>query len=115
MTRYVVARCTKTKNGFGMRLVLQGERWQANGAFILGSAAAQQGGYDKTPLTGGFELGPDYPGCPHCSATGISKCTCNKLAVACWDGKCHTVKCPWCGNVSEMSSGKIDLTGSSEL
>jgi hypothetical protein len=97
----VMGQCARSRQGFGIRIEHAGGHWVGTWAFPMKDAAAKREGYDKTELTGTFAIGPAYPGCPHCKATGWVTCgACSKLA--CWDGDSHTVVCPWCGNRADV-------------
>ncbi len=97
----VMARCSRSGQGFGIRFEEQGHgRWVANWAFDSKETSARRKGGDQGEISGVFEFDATYPGCPHCHAPSIFQCVCGK--VACWDGKTHAVTCPWCGTTVEL-------------
>jgi hypothetical protein len=102
----VMARCSHSQQSFGIRFEQKlPNQWVADWAFAIKEAAAKREGYDKSEIAGSFGFDAAYPGCPYCEASGIFKCSCGK--VACWDGKCRKVTCPWCGRSSEIA-GEIE-------
>lgn len=102
----VMARCTRGKQSFGIRLEEKTPRqWVADWAFPIKETLASKEGYGRSEISGGFMLDGTYPGCPYCKATGFFKCGCGK--VACWDGERTTVTCPWCGSTSSIG-GQIE-------
>ena len=97
----VMARCSQTQQGFGIRFEEQGRgRWVADWAFATKETQARSASYDRGEITGAFEFDAAYPGCPHCRAPSIFQCVCGQ--VACWDGESHAVTCPWCGTTVEL-------------
>ena len=106
----VAARCGQTAKGFGVRFERSGEvRWSATWAFALNERAASREGYDRSEISGTIELGPSYPGCPHCAKSAIVRCgTCGK--VSCWNGETRVVTCPWCKNRAELAGAITKLS-----
>ena len=97
----VMARCSQSQQGFGIRFEEQGRgRWVADWAFAIKETPARSASYDRGEITGAFEFDAAYPGCPHCHAPSIFQCVCGQ--VACWDGESHAVTCPWCGTTVEL-------------
>jgi len=97
----VMARCSQTQQGFGIRFEEKGRgRWVADWAFATKETPARSASYDRGEITGVFEFDAAYPGCPHCRAPSIFQCVCGQ--VACWDGESHAVTCPWCGTTVEL-------------
>jgi hypothetical protein len=97
----VMARCSQTQQGFGIRFEEQGRgRWVADWAFATKETQARSASYDRGEITGAFEFDAAYPGCPHCRAPSIFQCVCGQ--VACWNGESHAVTCPWCGTTVEL-------------
>jgi hypothetical protein len=97
----VMARCSQTQQGFGIRFEEKGRgRWVADWAFATKETRARSASYDRGEITGAFEFDAAYPGCPHCRAPSIFQCVCGQ--VACWDGESHAVTCPWCGTTVEL-------------
>ena len=105
----IMARCSKQKRGFGIRLERIGKnQYVANWAFSIKEASAKREGYDSMTVKGAFATDTAYPGCPHCGAISIVKCGCNK--VGCWDGESKFVTCPWCGKRGKVE-GQIESLG----
>jgi hypothetical protein len=103
----VMARCSRSRQGFGIRFEEQAEdRWVADWAFAIPATSDGREWYGRGDVTGAFEVADTYPGCPHCHAPSIFQCVCGK--VACWDGENRTATCPWCGTTVELR----DLIGS---
>ena len=99
----VLARCYKSKMGFGMRFErFKPLEWTATWAFAVQDAAAKREGYDRTKITGAFLFDPAFPGCPHCRVKSFWLCE-NCQKVACCDGETRSVTCPWCGAKGELS------------
>jgi hypothetical protein len=97
----VMARCSQTQQGFGIRFEEKGRgRWVADWAFATKETQARSASYDRGEITGAFEFDAAYPGCPHCRAPSIFQCVCGQ--VACWNGESHAVTCPWCGTTVEL-------------
>ena len=93
-----VARCSYTKELFGMRFEERSHhRWIADWAFPINQSLAQREGYDRNKIQGSFDFDGNYPGCPTCEALSMFQCSCGK--IACWKPKhlpCRET-CPWCG------------------
>ena len=110
----VMAKCSKTKKLFGMRVEQRGNDWIRTWAFPLDEEKARNEGFDKNKLSiSGVDN--DYPGCPHCGDGGFTKCTCSKIgcsgATVTNEGKMSYI-CPWCGkNISVTMSNSIDASG----
>src|SRR5205823_6141249 len=82
-------------------------------AFAMKEAAARREGYDQGEIHGTLGFDASYPGCPHCGAHGLLKCShCGK--VGCWDGQEGTMTCPWCGATGRLG-GTIDRLGADRL
>lgn len=98
----VTARCSKTKQPFGVRFEEKDRNlWLANWTFAINTDVAQREGFDKSKINGSFTFDADYPGCPHCGSMIMFQCQCGKNA--CWDGASKKVVCPWCGNHGSIS------------
>jgi hypothetical protein len=109
----VMARCSRSKQGFGIRLERrEGDAWFATWAFAIKDAAAKREGYEKTRIDGRFWMDSAFPGCPYCSAHGFCGCGCGRLA--CWDGESRTVACPWCGRTAELTGEITSLDGAGD-
>jgi hypothetical protein len=95
----VLSRCTASPGQtFGIRLEEKTSRhWFVNWAFALPETVAAREGYDRTEVSGSFEIVEhEYPGCPSCGQHGIALCgSCDKLG--CWNVTERSSQCPWCG------------------
>lgn len=95
----VPLRCTKS--GAPFTVIFRSEDqgvWQF--VWANTSAPSQPDGTDRVEISGRWEAGPDYPGCPHCAAGGIARCNCGGLS--CWDGS-SSVICRWCGRMANVA------------
>lgn len=100
----LTARCRMNRQTFGVRFEEKlPEKWIADWAFALKEERARREGYDQTKMTGGFAFDSDYPGCPHCYARRLVKCSCGQ--VMCFDprGRDETLVCPWCGKTGRVT------------
>jgi hypothetical protein len=103
----VMARCSQSGRGFGMRFEEQGRgHWIADWAFDTKETPDRRERCSRGEITGDLKFAAAYPGCPHCGAPSIFQCVCGQ--VACWDGESRAVTCPWCGTTVELR----DLIGS---
>lgn len=97
----VMARCGKTGAPYGIRMEKQGNRWVCTWAFSLREESAKKEGFDNKSVNGTIDIGDDYPGCPHCGATGFVQCgACSK--ISCYKTGQESAVCPFCKN--KMSS-----------
>lgn len=97
----VMARCSQSRRGFGMRFEEQGHgHWITDWAFDTKEMPDRRERCSRGKITGDLKFSADYPGCPHCGAPSIFQCVCGQ--VACWDGESRTVTCPWCGDTVEL-------------
>lgn len=109
----VFGRCSRSKQGFGVRFERRGEnQWVATWSFAIKEAAARREGYETAHMTGRFGPADGFPGCPHCSAPSFFRCHCGKLA--CWNGESRSVTCPSCGQAVELTSDITSLDGGSD-
>jgi hypothetical protein len=96
----VMSRCSRSGMGFGIRFEEQTHgKWSGDWAFAVKEQAARKEGYGGSEITGAIALAKRYPGCPHCHASGLYKCSCGK--VTCWDGEPRIVTCPWCKHAGQ--------------
>jgi hypothetical protein len=109
----VTARCSLSKQSYGIRIERRGARqWAATWAFAIKEAAARREGYDKSRIEGSFVLDAAFPGCPLCKANGFYLCGCGK--VACWNNRTTTVVCPWCSKHGEIGGEVTGLDAGSD-
>jgi transcription elongation factor Elf1 len=91
----VTGRCSKMKQGFGIRFEETGEGlWTATWCFALSDNVARREGYDKQEIKGSFRFAKEFPGCPHCGNQDFFLCSCEKVGCK---GSSDQVTCPWCG------------------
>lgn len=104
----VVARCIKTKEGFGIRFEEKslGE-WVADWAFPLKDNEAKREGYTYGQVKGTFGFDSSYPGCPYCKHPTFFQCGGSCRKIVCWDGISRTNTCPWCNVTATMGDGHI--------
>ena len=109
--KVITVKCEKTKKLYGVRMEeVSRNNWVGNWAFPIKESQAKMEKYDREKMSGTFSLDAEYPGCPHCGAMGIFKCSyCGTLNGH--DGASH-VTCAQCGkdadiggNITEMSGG----------
>ncbi|HEX2211223.1 MAG TPA: TerY-C metal binding domain-containing protein [Longimicrobium sp.] len=104
--RVVLARCARGRQTFGIRVEgTDRSRWALTWAFPVQEGAARREGYDRSEITGRFDIRDGYPGCPHCENAGFFRCECGRLG--CWDGEVPEVTCPWCGSRGVLE-GEVD-------
>jgi len=104
----VISRCSRTGEAFGVRFEESTpSSWLGDWAFAIRERAAKREGYDGSEIIGAIALAGGYPGCPHCWANGLYKCSCGK--VTCWDGERRVVTCPWCKLAGEPSGAVESL------
>jgi len=110
----VLAKCSKTKKCFGIRVEKRGNSWDRTWAFPIDESAAKNEGFyaNKVSLS---RTDSEYPGCPHCGDGGYARCSCEKIGcmgeVEKKDNKMFYT-CPWCGKTGEMEfSDSIDVSG----
>src|SRR2546421_378043 len=107
----VLARCCQSAHLYGVRFEeAVRNQWLADWAFAVREQTARRERVDQGDITGGFGFAPEFPGCPHCGARSVFRCSCGK--VACWDTETMKVTCPWCrhkgtlgGTVDRLSAG----------
>jgi len=118
--KVIMAKCSKTKKSFGMRVEQREKDWVRTWAFSIDENKAKHEGFDANTVTGSMNALNEYPGCPHCGNKGFGKCSCGK--IGCLGGlkegeilsKGKTVDyiCPWCGNTCKMEFAEsFDVSG----
>lgn len=107
----VMAKCTHSRECFGIRTEKKGGAWHQTWAFKLSPQAASREGYAEEPVSGRIIVDDEYPGCPYCKAMGWFNCgRCGKLT--CHNGRESFVTCAWCGNSGNTSAAdSFDLKG----
>jgi len=111
----VLAKCSKTKKLFGMRVEERGKTWARTWAFPVDEAKAKHEGYDKNKVSLG-DVDAEYPGCPHCKDGGFVKCgSCEKIGCMGGmnqEGNKGIYTCPWCGNSGTVEfKDSVDVSG----
>ncbi|MDR0551608.1 MAG: hypothetical protein LBG72_06285 [Spirochaetaceae bacterium] len=123
--KVILARCSKTRQTFGIRIEERGGDWVRTMAFPVDGRKAEAEGFDTETISGSMNAVDEYPGCPHCGSKGFAKHSCGKLSctgseIENNDGD-FEMTCPWCGELSiytfvsefEVSGGSDSLGGSS--
>lgn len=106
----VLARCTKTKKLYGMRVEKRGNDWVRTWAFPIDEQKAKNEGFEGNKVSGSMNAVDDYPGCPHCGQISFVHCCCGK--ISCWNGESKNHTCPWCGEASEVEIAEnFDVKG----
>ena len=107
----VVAKCTHSKQAFGIRMEKKNEVWHCTWAFKINEKSAKNEGYDTAMVSGRVEMDAEYPGCPYCGTMGWFSCgSCGNLT--CYSGETNVVTCAWCGNQGEcQEADTFDLKG----
>lgn len=106
----VLAKCTKSKKMFGMRVQQQNSDWIRTWAFPIEEKTASKEGFDNVSIQGSLQSTEDYPGCPYCKANDFFSCgKCERLN--CYHGE-EITTCKWCGNTAQTSSvDKFEVKG----
>ena len=108
----VLAKCTKTKKLYGMRMEERGGDWVRTWAFPIDEQKAKREGFTDNKISGTLQAVDGYPGCPYCGAmvcfTDASP-HCGKMS--CFDGGTqHT--CPWCEQTYGVHyADKVNVSG----
>jgi hypothetical protein len=104
----VCAKCAKTGELWGIRFEeSQPGVWSATWAFPMRGDLAAREGYDRSSLSGQFQLGEGYPGCVGCLNRSFVLCgSCQRLGCAA-DGS-RRYRCPWCGSSGELTETPFD-------
>jgi hypothetical protein len=112
--KVVMARCSKTKKSFGIRVEQRGKDWIRTWAFKMDEQSAKHEGFDANTITGSMNATLDFPGCPYCQDMGFVLCgKCKK--IGCSGGIAdNQYNCPWCGYSGELSVAEsFDVSGGS--
>ena len=104
--KVVIARCSKSKESFGIRIEQRGSDWFGTWAFPIDEQKAMREGYSATSSTTLSGTGDEsHPGCPYCGDKEVSLCACGKIACGGGlkkHGKHMELTCPWCGKMSKV-------------
>lgn len=112
----VMTRCLRGGSPFGIRFEEKegrGAVWVATWAFRLRESVGRREGYDQV-VTGSFDVGGEYPGCPYCESRSFVSCgSCHKLC--CWDGRAPSTTCTWCGYTAAVSGSITSLASRGDV
>jgi hypothetical protein len=97
--KVVLAKCSKSKGVFGMRIEERQHDWVRTWAFKIDEGKAKREGFDTERTSGTMQPAPEYPGCPYCGEVAMAQCSCGE--VFCWSGEGSTATCPWCEKTGE--------------
>jgi len=111
----ILAKCSRSKQLFGVRAEERGKTWERTWAFPIDESKARREGYDKNKIPLGASAA-EYPGCPHCKDGGIVKCSfCGRIGCAGGmekKGKKGSYACPWCGGSGDVEYvNSVDTSG----
>jgi hypothetical protein len=114
--KVIMAKCSKTRKTFGIRIEHQRGDWVRTWAFPMDERKAKREGYDANTVTGSMDATDEYPGCPHCGSPGfLSDGDCGHVSCtggAIDRGDYAECTCPWCGETSEYSyADSFDVSG----
>ncbi len=109
--KVIVVKCGCGKY-YGVRVEKRAGKWVLTWAFPLSEKTISKENYssNSSRMSGTFEFGDNYPGCPYCGSYGIVMCNCGKISCA-TEG--DTAKCNWCNTEGRVrNTDKLDLSGS---
>jgi predicted RNA-binding Zn-ribbon protein involved in translation (DUF1610 family) len=113
--KVVMAKCSKNKKSFGIRIEERGRDWVRTWAFPIDEQKAKREGYSASSTSTLSGVDDGYPGCPHCGSVGIVRCGCEKISC---DGGVQDFgdhgefTCPWCNETMELQkTDSIDVSG----
>jgi DNA-directed RNA polymerase subunit RPC12/RpoP len=114
--KVIMARCSKNKKSFGIRIEQRGGDWIRTWAFPMDERKAKREKFDANTITGSLEEDDKYPGCPHCGSMGFVQCGCEKIGcnggVRVYDDDTAEYTCPWCGNeIGLQAADSFDVSG----
>jgi transcription elongation factor Elf1 len=99
--KVIIARCSKNKKCFGIRIEQREKDWVRTWAFPIDERKAKREKFDANTITGSFKSDNEFPGCPHCGSVDLVQCGgCEKLGcVGNIRGNSYSTVyiCPWCG------------------
>lgn len=107
----VLGMCSRVNQPFGMTVdPISRSQMKIVWAFKISADKARREGYDKTSMRGSVVFDDEFPGCPYCESHDFYVCG-NCGTVVCFNNEEH-VKCPKCGNESDVVvSDEINLSG----
>lgn len=92
----IIAACGKSKRKFAIRSEQISNAWYFTWAFKINESRIKSEGFDKSKISGLLYVANEYPGCPHCGATGFVRCgSCGK--ISCFGENDKLFTCPFCG------------------
>jgi hypothetical protein len=114
--KVIMAKCSKTRKAFGIRIEQRGKDWVRTWAFPMDERKAKREGYDANTVTGSMDATDEYPGCPHCGSGGFlldGDCGHVSCAGGLIDrGAYAECTCPWCGETAEYDAAdSFDVSG----
>jgi DNA-directed RNA polymerase subunit RPC12/RpoP len=113
--KVIMARCSKNKRSFGIRIEQRGRDWVRTWAFPMDERKARREGFDANTVTGSMNADDEYPGCPYCGSMGFVQCGCEKIGCSGGVrdyGDYGEYTCPWCGDEIELQhADSFDVTG----
>ena len=113
--KVIMARCSKNKKAFGIRIEQRGKDWVRTWAFPIDEGKARREGFEANTVTGSMDQDDDYPGCPHCGSSGFVQCGCGKAGCGggiVKRGKSDEYTCPWCNEKGELQDAdSFDVSG----
>ena len=115
--KVIMAKCSKTKKAFGIRIEERGGDWVRTWAFPLDERKAKHEGYDANTVSGSMTAVEGYPGCPHCGyggfshdSTGCGKVFCGGGGIE--RGEYTELTCPWCGKTDNyVAAATLTVSG----
>ncbi|WP_010260747.1 TerY-C metal binding domain-containing protein [Treponema primitia] len=114
--KVIIARCSKTKKTFGIRIEQRQNDWVRTWAFKIDEKKAKHEGFHAGLVTGTMKATDGYPGCPHCRSNDLFFCLkeaggCGN--IGCYDGPIgQYYTCPWCGfQCKTVESNIVDVSG----
>lgn len=98
--KVILARCSKNKKTFGIRIEERTGDWERTWAFPIDERKAKREKFDTNASVGSMSADDEYPGCPYCRDKGFSQCACEKISCS-GGGQEYDdymlLTCPWCG------------------
>ncbi|MGO9541182.1 MAG: zinc-ribbon domain-containing protein [Terriglobales bacterium] len=93
-----IARCSKTKAPFGLRIERIGEgKFKILSIFEISEERARSSAFENTQIHGVVGRGEEYAGCPKCGAGDLGVTPCRGCRIVCKNKSDTVFTCPWCG------------------